>query len=174
MDGNAAPGRSPDPGAPNLGTEVEANRARYRPRVQAFIRAGGFPHVAAGAAGIPAPVFDAWLARGDKKVRRDSNPLYRQLRDEVRAARAQARLKAEVAVLKDNPAKWLQQGPGREKPEQEGWTVPVKPIVRETNQTINVLLSPQMQALFATILQLLEPYPEARATIAGAFAGPQE
>ena len=72
----------------------------------------------------------------------------------------------------DNPAKWLQQGPGKDKPELEGWTVPVKPIVRETNQTINLLLTPQMQTLFATILQLLEPYPEARARMAGALAGP--
>jgi hypothetical protein len=30
-----------------------------------------------------------------------------------------------MAVMEDNPAKWLQQGPGKEKPEQEGWTVPV-------------------------------------------------
>jgi len=84
--------------------------------ITAFIRAGGFPHVAAEAAGVPADVFDAWLARGNRKVRRDSNPLYRQLRDEVRTAKAQARLKAEMAVLEDNPAKWLQQGPGQEKP----------------------------------------------------------
>jgi hypothetical protein len=139
--------------------------------VTAFIRAGGFPHVAAEAAGVPADVFDDWLARGAKKVRRDSNPLYRQLRDEVRTAKAQARLKAEIAVMEDNPAKWLQQGPGKEKPEQEGWTVPVKPILREANQTINVLLSPQMQGLFATILHLLEPYPEARSRIALALAG---
>ena len=68
------------------------------------------------------------------------------------------------------PAKWLQKGPGKDQPDQEGLTVPVKPIVREGNQTINVLLSPQMQALFATILQLLEPYPEARARIAIALA----
>ena len=95
---------------------------RGRTRTTAFIRAGGFPHVAAEAAGIPADVFDAWLARGARKVRRDSNPLYRHLRDEVRTAKAQARLKAEMAVLEDNPAKWLQQGPGKEKPEQEGWT----------------------------------------------------
>jgi hypothetical protein len=144
---------------------------RFIKDVTAFIRAGGFAHVAAEAAGVPADVFDAWLARGHKKVRRVSNPLYRQLHDEVRTAKAQARLKAEMAVLEDNPAKWLQQGPGKEKPEQEGWTVPVKPIVREGNQTINVLLSPQMQGLFATILQLLEPYPEARARIAEALAG---
>jgi hypothetical protein len=76
-----------------------------------------------------------------------------------------------MAVMGDNPAKWLQQGPGKEKPEQEGWTVPVKPVVREGNQTINVLLSPQMQGLFATILQLLEPYPEARARFAIALSG---
>jgi hypothetical protein len=89
---------------------------------------------------------------------------------EVRTAKAQARLKAEMAVMEDNPAKWLQQGPSKEKPEQEGWTVPVKPILREANQTIDVLLSPQMQGLFATILQLLEPFPEARARIATTLA----
>jgi hypothetical protein len=52
-----------------------------------------------------------------------------------------------VAVTCHEDVEWLQQGPGKEKPEQEGWTVPVKPILREANQTINVLLSPQMQGL---------------------------
>jgi hypothetical protein len=100
-------------------------------------------------------------------------PPQRRLRDEVRTTKSQARLKAEMAVLEDNPAKWLQQGTGKERPQQEAWTVPVKPIVREGNQTINVLLSPQMQSLFATILHLLEPYPEARARIATALSRPE-
>jgi hypothetical protein len=46
----------------------------------------------------------------------------------------------------------------------------VKPIIRENNQTINILTNPQMQTLFAAILQMLEPYPEARAAVSQALA----
>ena len=51
-------------------------RPRYRltPALQeqivAYIRAGGFPHVAAEAAGLPRQVFARWLERGQRAMRR--------------------------------------------------------------------------------------------------------
>jgi hypothetical protein len=132
----------------------------------AFIRSGGFPHVAAEAAGIPVGVFHEWLLQGEKRVRANGNPLCHKLRNDVRTAVAPARLTAEVAVFSDNPAKWLQTGPGKEQPNNPGWSVPVKPIIKETTNNLNLLLSPQLQGMFAVILQLLEPYLEARAKIA--------
>src|SRR5206468_1043917 len=68
--------------------------------IAAFIRAGGFPHVAAEAAGIPRSVFESWLRRG----RNPQGP--RKYRAFVRAidqAAAQARLGAEAASLKARP-----------------------------------------------------------------------
>ena len=34
--------------------------------VCAYIAAGGFPHVAAEAAGVPRHVFDDWMRRGER------------------------------------------------------------------------------------------------------------
>jgi hypothetical protein len=47
----------------------------------------------------------------------------------------------------------------------------VSPIAIKHNSQINVLLHPQMQGLFAAILQALAPFPEARAAVAGMLAG---
>jgi hypothetical protein len=134
----------------------------------AFIRAGGFPHVAAEAAGIPKDVFESWLARGRKRGKRNA---YHDFADAIRQAVAQARLAAEIKAFQDDPVTWLKQGPGKETADSPGWTTTVKPIIREGNQTINVLLSPEMQGVFAAILQVLAPYPEARAAVAQALAG---
>jgi hypothetical protein len=87
-------------------------------------------------------------------------------------AKAQARVKAEKAVLEDSPTAWLRSGPGRETSLELGWTNPVQPKITETNQQINLLLSPQFQSLFAAILQVLAPFPDARVAVAQALAGP--
>jgi hypothetical protein len=46
-----------------------------------------------------------------------------------------------------------------------------RPIVHEENTQVNILLSPEMQGVFAGILQVLAPFPEARAAVAQALAG---
>jgi hypothetical protein len=136
--------------------------------ITAYIRAGGFPHVAAEAAGIPRAVFERWLEQGKRPK---AKPLYRMLHLAVLQARAQARLAAEMAALKDDPLAWLKSGPGRETAEGRGWTVPVKPVVTQDNRTVNVLLEPQLMGLFAAVLQVLAPFPEARKAVAEALAG---
>ena len=78
---------------------------------------------------------------------------------------------AEIKAFQDDPVTWLKQGPGKETPDSLGWTTTVKPIIREGNQAINVLLSPEMQGVFAAIPQVLAPFPEARAAVAQARAG---
>ena len=40
--------------------------------------------------------------------------------------RAEARAAAEVEVRRDNPLAWLRYGPGRERPEESGWTQSVQ------------------------------------------------
>jgi hypothetical protein len=145
--------------------------------IAAFIAAGGFPHVAAEAAGIPREVFEAWLELGSPVGRKKGWKPHRQyvpFWTAVMKARATARLRAEMAALSDDPIAWLRNGPGKDKPNDPGWSVGIKPVVHEQNTQINVLLSPEMQGIFASILQVLAPHPEARAAVAEALAGAGE
>src|SRR5438105_1422557 len=81
--------------------------------ILAYVRAGGFPHVAAEAAGVPRAVFERWLARGQEP---GGPAKYRAFLEAVRQAQAQARLGAEVSARDDKPLDWLRSGPGRETP----------------------------------------------------------
>ncbi len=134
-------------------------------QIAAAIRAGGYPHVAAEAWGVPKEVFDDWLKRGNEK-----NPWepYKTFALEVRKAFAQARLRAESASYEKDPKLWLVHGPGRETEEQPGWSVPVKPT-EQVAQGHNALLDPQLMALFRTVMEALQPYPEARTKVAQAL-----
>src|SRR5215216_2330531 len=91
--------------------------AQVQKEVLAYIRKGGFPHMAAEAAGIPVSVFEEWLARAARP--RCPKP-YRDFADAVRQAQAQARIMAEVDVFKADPKTWLKSGPGRDQPESPG------------------------------------------------------
>jgi hypothetical protein len=81
-------------------------RHRYVPtadlarQIAAFVRAGGFPHVAAEALGVPREVFEDWLRRGSEGR---GPAVYGILFREVLQAHAQARLTAEVSVLDHLP-----------------------------------------------------------------------
>jgi hypothetical protein len=130
--------------------------------VVAFVRAGGYPQVAAEAAGLPREVFQRWLRRGQGPRAR---PRYRRFALAVRQAHAQARLGAEAAVLSGKPLDWLRYGPGRETAGSPGWTGAARPGGgREAGP---VLLDPQVQELMRLVLQALEPFPDARQTLAG-------
>jgi hypothetical protein len=126
----------------------------------AYLRQGGFPLVAADAAGVPAPAFLVWMQRGESAGARE--PL-RGFARNVRQAVAQARLLAELAVCKKDPKFWLSHGPGRETPESTGWTAPARPATRPTVQTNSL---EQARGLCALILDTLTPFPEARARVA--------
>src|SRR5688500_16408139 len=94
-------------------------RHRLTPAIEqaivSYVRAGGFPHVAAEAAGVPAEVYEDWMRRGESP-RAPAN--YRAFAESVRQAAAHARLSAEVEALKEKPLDWLRGGPGRQTPEQ--------------------------------------------------------
>ena len=92
--------------------------------ILAYVRAGGFAHVAAEAAGVPRDLFDEWMRKGegDRTVKK-----YRLFAVAVRQAEAQARLGAEVAALKDKPMDWLKAGPGKETAAKPGWSALAKP-----------------------------------------------
>ncbi len=95
---------------------------------------------------------------------------YRLCVEAVLQAITQARLTAEIKAHDDEPLRWLQQGPGKETADSPGWSTPVKPTVNHTNNTINLLLHPEMQSLFAAILQVLTAFPEARQAVSEALA----
>ena len=87
-------------------------------QIVAFIRVGAYDWVAAEAAGIGKSTFYRWLARGEQRA----DAPYRAFYEDVRQARAQARVAAETDVRRDQPLAWLRYGPGRERPGAPGWT----------------------------------------------------
>jgi hypothetical protein len=138
--------------------------------IVAYIRAGGWPWIAAEAAGVPRTVFDRWMERGSAESAR---PAYRRFRLAILQAHAQARLGAEVAVLKGKPLDWLKSGPGREAPPRSGWTSAARPPA-PPRAAPTALDDPQVQQIFAQVLEALAPWPEARALVAGRVAEKSE
>jgi hypothetical protein len=142
--------------------------------ITAFITAGAFPHIASEAAGIPAQVFEEWLARGSPLNRRRGwkpHKLYTPLWHTVMQATAQARLTAEVQALRDDAVRWLMQGPGKERPNVPGWSQTVRPASPQLGRDTGPTQAPEMQELLALIIQALVPYPEARIAVARVLAG---
>lgn len=133
------------------------NRA-LQEQIVAAIRAGAFPHVAAGAFGVSRRTYERWRKRG--RSARSCEP-YRSFSRAVDEAIAQARLRAEMSVFTDQPRIWLQHGPGRESSGNRGWTVAVKPSAASKVEA-NPFLMPEMIALAREIQAALEPFPEAR------------
>ena len=90
--------------------------------ISASVGRGAFLHVAAAAAGVSKRTLYAWLERGRELVVADEDgaeldereELYLELVHAVTMAHAQARLRAEGAVLEENPLAWLRFGPGRD------------------------------------------------------------
>jgi hypothetical protein len=130
---------------PGLTTEVER-------QILAAIRAGGFAHVAAEAAGVSRRIFAEWMARGREK---GAPRRYRDFWLHVIQAKAQARLSAELEARKKDSKFWLRYGPGA-----PCWRPAGKVLPRPAG-----LSNPKLQHLFALILQVLAPFPEARLAI---------
>jgi hypothetical protein len=134
-------------------------------QIAAFVRAGGFPHVAATAAGVPRDLFARWLRRGTDPR---TPALVRALCRDVLQAHAQARLKAEVAILADKPLDWLRYGPGKEKPGAPGWSAAAR-AQPPTPSEAEPLASPEFSAAVQRLLDVLAPFPEIRVAAARAL-----
>jgi hypothetical protein len=132
-------------------------------QICAFIRAGGYPRVAAEAAGVPARVFARWLRRGRGKR---APAVYRAFADAVAQATAQGRLAAELQVFEKRPLDWLQCGPGKETRSEPGWSSTPKPATGQEAAGRSPLEDPEFQALVRRLLDGLASDPEARAKVA--------
>jgi hypothetical protein len=129
-------------------------------RVVAAIRKGAFPHVAAEAAGVAGATFRRWMARGRRPEAPE--PL-RAFVAEVRAARAWARLVAEVHVHDQEVLNWLRYGPGRDREASRGWAAAPRPLPRlPSDRCYNA----HFLNLLSRLLGVLNPYPEARKALA--------
>ena len=82
---------------------MSIRRYPLTPQMQAaicgYILSGGFPHVAAEAAGVPREVFDGWLRRA--RARRPKKK-YRLFFEAISQARAQVRL---VGASRESPSR---------------------------------------------------------------------
>lgn len=92
--------------------------AEVHQEIVAYTRAGSFAWVAAVAAGVSKTTFYRWMQKGDSETR---GP-YFDFANDVRQAQAQARVAAETEVRRTSPATWLRFGPGRDRPDEPGWT----------------------------------------------------
>jgi hypothetical protein len=130
------------------------------------VQLGAFPHVAAEAAGVPAELFHQWMEWGSGPAARQP---YRDLAERVRHAHGFARCNAEIHLCRTDPKAWLLNGPGKDSDSLPGWTTPIKGDAK--SNAADVLPESQMQALVASLLEALAPYPEARAALAAALEG---
>jgi hypothetical protein len=132
-------------------------------KIVAFIRAGGYAHVAAEGAGLPREVFARWLERGETPGAPAS---YRAFARAIREAEAQARLQAELNVRKDKPLDWLRAGPGKTSTDNPGWGSPGKTSgTSAADKRDQAQLWSEILHLFGRCAEQLAAYPDARAAL---------
>jgi hypothetical protein len=151
-------------------------RARYhltpalQEKIVSYVRAGGFAHVAAEAAGLPRAVFARWMRLGE---RADAPELYQRFTRAIREAEAQSRLQAEVSVRGDKPLDWLKAGPGKTGPDNPGWGNPgrtgeaASPTAAKSER--ERVLSEILQ-LFGRCAEQLAAFPDARTALSAWLA----
>ena len=87
-----------------------------------LIRMGCFDHVAAQACGIGLSTWYRWLAEGEQHAEEGMRSAAREFWELVRQAQAQARVKFELEVAREDPKFWLRCGPGKTRRGAPGWT----------------------------------------------------
>ena len=130
--------------------------------IVAAIRAGSYDWVAAEANGISRETFRVWLRKGERARRKP----YVAFAADVRAAKAQARLSAELEVRRDQPFNWLRYGPGRERDGEAGWTESTE--LRHSG-SVGVMYSQEWTLISVAIETALEDFPEAKLAVAEAL-----
>jgi hypothetical protein len=135
-------------------------------RVFSYIRSGGYPLVAAEAAGVPGEVFLQWVRWGEQKRAREP---FRGFARGVRQAVAHGRLVAELAVHEKDPKFWLTHGPGKETSKNPGWTGEVRSSSAPDSGGQAANSDQEWQTLYTLLMNALAPFPEARSAVAQAL-----
>ncbi len=139
-------------------------------QIVAFIRAGGFPEVAAEAAGVPRPTYRRWVRAGRAA---NGDAACRHFAHAVMQAAAQARLRAELATHENKPLDWLRYGPGKQTARNPGWTGPMRVTPPKNRADVNTLDSAAARAAIDDVLTAMESYPALRIEIAGFLLSPR-
>lgn len=121
-----------------------------------FIRAGAFPHEAFRAAGVPDRVFSKWMDPAHQR-----GPFY-ALQTKVKQAQAIARIVAAQAVKKDDPFKWLANGPARDAPGEPGWAAMSNPVEPIDKASIDPLQFPEFVRFINNVRIVMACFPDAR------------
>ncbi len=100
---------------------------------------------------------------GDENVSLFLSP-YASFAAEIRAATAQARMKAEHYAFENDPRAWLEHGPGRDRPGDPGWTSSTRPGAGSAAAE-NLLANPELMDFLKRLLEGLEKFPDAHAHI---------
>jgi hypothetical protein len=117
---NCSPGKLTATDRPPRGSLLSR---RVEDKAVQMVLAGCFDWIGAQAAGISARTFARYMERGaaDDEAGLTRSP-FRRFYLRIREARAAARARAEYHVNRDQPLAWLRYGPGRERPNEPGWT----------------------------------------------------
>lgn len=137
-------------------------------RLVAYVRAGGFPHVAAAANGVFQADWEEW----QRQAAAGTSP-YAEAIAAVETAHAEARLTAELAALRTAPIFWLRNGPGRHRLEKAGWSAPVKAqdmVNQEAlREKIRIEVALDTLQTIKAILDVLDEEPHIKAKVAEAL-----
>jgi hypothetical protein len=125
----------------------------FEREIAAFIRAGGFPDVAAAAAGLSPKRLRRWLRVGRCN---DANANVRSFALAIFQSRGQGRLQAEIAVHDAMPLDWLRYGPGKGTTRRPGWTNAIRIVPLTSSSDLSPLAGPTWQALLEQVLPEIE------------------
>ena len=141
-------------------------------QIMAAIRAGGFPHIAAQAFGVSPAELEQWLRRGEQQSEQQrGGKRFRAFAKELREAFAQARLKAEVHVFNEDPPRWLEHGPGRDRAGDSGWSSAVKALISLESER-SALDDPGFLDLMGAMVNELSAFPDAQTRVIGLLHRP--
>jgi hypothetical protein len=124
--------------------------------ILAAIRQGAWLQDAFRIAGIPDSTWRRWM---DPALTRGR---FYNFQTKVKQAQAQARFLAAQAVKKEDPFKWLANGPGRDQPGEPGWASMTNPHEPTDNAQTDPMQFPDFVKFVNNVRIVMALFPEAR------------
>ncbi len=107
------------PGRPRGSNSLTVERWE---QIVTMVRGGGSLRSAAETAGVPVRTVQGWIAAGSGQGTVRATPKLRAFAGEVKRARAEAQLSAEVRLHKDQPGTWLKNATANRDGDTDGTT----------------------------------------------------